>query len=173
MREEVRRRLAYEVVHRQQRGDSERAISRALGIHRNTVQRLLGQLEARRAEGESALEREARPPVPRGSKLDAYAKQIEAWLVDYEDLTAVRLHEKLTAEGFDGGYTIVREHLKALRGQQTPKQAMEVVETPPGQQSQFDWSPYQRPGCGVKANPESYRKRRAQTNNRGRTTDPP
>ena len=152
MREEVRRRLAYEALRRKQRGDSVRAISRELGIHRDTVRRLLEELEARRAEGESALEREARPPTPRGSKLDRYAKRIKAWLVEYEDLTAVRLHEKLTAEGFDGGYTIVREHLKALRGRATPKQAMEVVETPPGQQSQFDWSPYQLPGCGVKAN---------------------
>ena len=151
MREEVRRRLAYEVQRRQQRGDSERAISRALGVHRNTVRGLLEELAARRAEGESALEREVRPSVPRASKLDRYAKQIEAWLAEYEDLTAVRLHQKLEAEGFDGGYTIVREHLKALRGRRTPKQAFEVVDTPPGQQAQFDWSPYTLPGCGLKA----------------------
>ena len=151
MDEDVRRRLAYEATRRRQRGDSERAISRALGIHRQTVRRLLEGLEARRAEGESALEREARPPVPRGSKLDRYVQRIEAWLVEYEDLTAVRLLEKLQAEGFDGGYTIVREHLKALRGRRTPKQAFEVVETPPGQQGQFDWSPYTLPGCAVQA----------------------
>jgi len=95
MREQVRRRLAYEVLRRKQRGDSERAISRALGIHRHTVRGLLAELETRRAEGDSALERELRPPTPRGSKLDRYAKQIEAWLAEYEDLTAVRLHEKL------------------------------------------------------------------------------
>ena len=77
MREEVRRRLAYEVVRRQQRGESERAISRTLGIHRNTVRRLLEELKARRAEGESALEREVQAPVSRGSKLDACAKQIK------------------------------------------------------------------------------------------------
>jgi len=151
VREEVRRRLAYEVVRRKQRGDSERAIGRALGIHRNTVRRLLEDVAARRNEGESALEREVRVPAPRGSKLDAYAKTIEAWLVEYQDLTAVRLHEKLKGEGFDGGYTIVREHLKALRGRRPAKQAFEVVETPPGQQAQFDWSPYTLPGCGVKA----------------------
>ena len=150
MREEVRRRLAYEVLRRKQRGDSERAISRALGIHRNTVRGLLAELETRRAEGDSVLERELRPSTPRGSKLDRYAQQIEAWLAEYDDLTAVRLHEKLQAEGFDGGYTIVREYLKARRGRRTPKQAFEVVETPPGQQAQFDWSPYTLPGCGRK-----------------------
>jgi transposase len=146
----LRQRLAYEVQRRQQRGDSERAISRALAIHRNTVRRLLDELAARREAGESALEREVRPPTPRGSKLDRYQAQIEAWLQEYEDLTAVRLHEKLTAQGFDGGYTIVREHLKQLRGRCTPKQAFVLVETPVGCQAQFDWSPYTLPGCAQK-----------------------
>lgn len=152
MDEEARRRLAYEVQRRKQRGDSERAISRALAIHRNTVRRLLMELEARREHGESALERAVRKAMPRGSKLDRYRDQIEAWLTEYENLTAVRLHEKLTAHGFDGGYTIVREHLKALRGRAKPKEAFELVETPVGQQSQFDWSPYVLPGCGEKVN---------------------
>jgi transposase len=152
MDEEVRRRLAYEVQRRRQRGDSERAISRALGIHRNTVRRLLKQLAARREHGESALEREVHPPTPRGSKLDRYKAQIEAWLEEYKDLTAVRLHEKLVACGFEGGYTIVRERLKHLRGQRKPKRAFELVETPVGAQAQFDWSPYTLPGCGTKVN---------------------
>lgn len=152
MDEEVRRRLAYEAQRRKQRGDSERAISRALAIHRSTVRRLLEELEARREHGESALEREVRKPAPRGSKLDRYEDQIEAWLKEYEDLTAVRLHEKLTAHGFVGGYTIVREHLKALRGRAKPKEAFEHVETLVGQQAQFDWSPYVLPGCGEKVN---------------------
>ena len=147
----LRRRLAYEVQRRKQRGDSERAISRVLGIHRNTVRRLLEELAARREHEATALERDVRPPAPRGSKLDRYQEQIEAWLEEYEDLTAVRLHEKLLACGFDGGYTIVREHLKKLRGRRRAKQAFEVVETPVGQQGQFDWSPYTLPGCGVKA----------------------
>ncbi|HEX7116090.1 MAG TPA: IS21 family transposase [Steroidobacter sp.] len=152
MDDEVRRRLAYEVQRRKQRGDSERSISRALDIHRNTVRRLLEELAARREHGECALEREVRTPTPRGSKLDRYREQIKAWLEEYKDLTAVRLHEKLTAHGFEGGYTIVREHLKQLRGRAKPKRAFELVETPIGQQAQFDWSPYTLPGCGAKAN---------------------
>jgi transposase len=152
MDDEVRRRLAYEVHRRQQRGDSQRSISRALGIHRKTVHKLLAELTARREQGESALEREIPPPpARRGSKLDAFAERIESWLAEYADLTAVRLHEKLQAEGFTGSYTIVREYLKRLRGRRTPQQAFQVVETPAGHQAQFDWSPYTLPGCGEKA----------------------
>ena len=74
------------------------------------------------------------PPARRGSKLDAFAERIESWLAEYDILTAVRLHEKLQAEGFTGRYTIVREYLKRLRGRRTPQQAFQVVETPAGHQ---------------------------------------
>jgi len=88
--------------------------------------------------------------VRRPSKLDEFAEQIESWLAKYEDLTAVRLHEMLTAAGFTGQYTIVREYLRRLRKQSSPKQAFLVVETPAGYQAQFDWSPYVLPGCEQK-----------------------
>ena len=100
MDEEVRRRLAYEVQRRRQRGESLRSISRVLGIHRKTVRTLLEELAARREQGDSAPEREVPPsPVRRPSKLDAFAEQIESWLARYEDLTAVRLHELLDGRG--------------------------------------------------------------------------
>lgn len=151
MDEEVRRRLAYEVQRRRQRGESLRSISRVLGIHRKTVHKLLEELAARREQGDSAPEREVPPsPVRRPSKLDAFAEQIESWLATYEDLTAVRLHELLTAAGFTGQYTIVREYLRGRRKAERPKQAFQLVETPAGYQAQFDWSPYVLPGCGEK-----------------------
>jgi transposase len=151
MDEEVRRRLAYEVQRRRQRGESHRSISRVLGIHRKTVRKLLEELTARREQGDSAPEREIPPPpVRRPSKLDAFAEQIESWLATYEDLTAVRLHELLTAAGFTGQYTIVREYLRGVRKAERPKRAFQLVETPAGYQAQFDWSPYVLPGCGEK-----------------------
>ncbi len=140
---EARRQLVYEVVKRARRGDSRRGIARALGIAPRTVKRILADEETRRAHGETALERElpARR-TPRPSKLDAYDEKIAAWLEQYPDLTATRLLEKLGGEGFTGAYTIVREHLKAVRGRRTPAHADLRVETAPGQQGQFDWSPF-------------------------------
>lgn len=145
---EERQHLVYEVVRRHQRGESQRAISRALGIARDTVSAILAEQDERRSQGESAIERQLGPPrTPRASKLDKYAKDIEAWLALYEDLTAVRLLELLVQKGFTGGYTIVRQRLKELEAARAPKaQAFEVVETPPGQQAQFDWSPYDLEG---------------------------
>jgi transposase len=148
MRDEQREHLVYEVVRLEGEGKSQRAIHRTLGIARDTVKSILEQEAKRREQGESAIERVLGPRrTPRTSKLDGYAKDIEAWLSLYEELTAVRLHELLVAKGFDGGYTIVRERLKELKAQRAPKaEAFEVVETPPGQQGQFDWSPYELEG---------------------------
>lgn len=140
---EARRQLVYEVVKRTRRGESQRGIARALEIAPRTVKRILAHEEGRRADGESALERELPVPrAPRPSKLDEYDEKIAAWLELYPDLTATRLLEKLAAEGFVGAYTIVREHLKALRGRKKPARAYQIVETAPGQQGQFDWSPF-------------------------------
>jgi transposase len=145
MREE-RRRLLYDVVLRHQRGESIRGISRALRISRGTVRAVLEEEARHRAEGESAIARELPATrTPKASKLDRHAEQIEAWLDQFEDLTAVRLQEKLKEVGFDGGYSIVRTYLKELRRRRGAKTkvAVQIVETLPGQQSQFDWSPYE------------------------------
>lgn len=141
---DARRQLVYEVVTRTARGESQRRIAKVLGIVPRTVKRILDDEARRRSEGESALERELPASrAPRGSKLDAYEAKIAAWLEQYPDLTATRLHEKLVGEGFDGAYTIVRQYLKELRGRRKPARAIEIVETAPGQQGQFDWSPFE------------------------------
>jgi hypothetical protein len=132
---EARRLLNYEVVRRTLRGESMRAIARAMGLAPRTVKKILAREELRRTEGEAALERElpARR-TPRASKLDVFEERIAAWLERYPDLTSTRLLEELTREGFDGGYTIVRQHLNAWRAEHAaPKRADLRVETPPGQ----------------------------------------
>ena len=143
MRGDQRRWLTYEIQRLTQAGRSQREIARSLSIARKTVRRLLRELEDRRREGESALEREVRPRLAKASVLDPYEEKIRAWLEEWPDLTAVRCLEKLQDEGFQGKYTIVCERLKVLRQEQVPPRPKATpVETAPGQRVEFDWSPY-------------------------------
>ena len=112
MQGEVRRWLAGQIARRQARGESCRAIGRTLGIARKTVRTLIAEETLRLATGASALARVAKPPrVPRRSKLDRFQTRIDFWLTTHKGLTAVRLHELLREEGFQGGLTIVRDRL--------------------------------------------------------------
>ena len=120
------------------RGWSLRRISRDLGISRNTARRVVERVSRSRDEGQSAL---PALPVRRGSRLDAH-EDLVAELVDrYPDITAVRLHEELRAHGFAGGYTIVKDGLRAIRPK-PKKEPVQRFETGPGIQGQQDWSPY-------------------------------
>ena len=127
------------VVTMSARGISRRRIARELRISRNTVRRILTEVRKERQKKHSVL---PRLPVRRGSKLDRHDGFIKAKLEEFPDLTAVRLHELLMEEeGFDGGYTIVRELLRRLRPK-PKKKPVTPFETDPGNQGQQDWSPY-------------------------------
>jgi len=153
MREE-RRRLIYEVVRRHKRGESIRQISRVMRVARKTIRRILKEQEARRQQGDDALAREMRQPrAPRASKLDPYVERIQQLLdePDFEGITAQRIFEIICDEGFEGAYTIVREHVRKVRPKGI-RRAHDPVVTAPAKQAQFDWSPYTLPGCGVAVN---------------------
>lgn len=118
---------------------SMRRIARELRISRNTVKRILEAVGNERQKGHSVLPRSA---VRRESMLDRHEGFIKAKLGEFPDLTAVRLHEMLIEEeGFDGGYTIVKELLRRLRPK-PKKKPVTPFETDPGEQGQQDWSPY-------------------------------
>ncbi len=149
---EDRRRLVYEVVRRHRRGESQRRIAKVLGIARKTVRKMLADHEERRRRGDDALAREGpRPRAPRPSKLDRYADRIEELLKQFPKITAQRVFEIITEEGFEGRYTIVRQHMRKVHPKER-KRAHDPVTTPPGKQGQFDWSPYTLPGCGIAVN---------------------
>lgn len=153
MREE-RRRLVYEVVRRHARGEPIRQISRVTRVSRKTIRRIIKEHETRRQQGDDALAREMpKPRAPRASKLDPYVDRIQQLLdePDFEGITAQRVFEIIGDEGFEGGYTIVREHVRRVRPRGR-KRAHDPVVTAPGKQAQFDWSPYTLPGCGIAVN---------------------
>lgn len=119
---------------------SKRAIARTLGISRNRVRRVLEQREHDRTRGNNHPNLQP-PSSKRPSLLDAYDEAFRRILKRYDNITAVRMHEELRDLGFKGGYTIVKNRLRALRPKPV-KAVVERFETPPGAQAQMDYSPY-------------------------------
>jgi transposase len=115
-----------EIIGLWQAGCSIRKIARELGLARNTVSSVLGQVQAQRAGVPPGSTAAKRP-----SRLDPYEPIIQDLLSRYPDLTAVRLLEELRQRGFAGGYTVVRQRLAQLRVPATPQPVVRF-ETAPG-----------------------------------------
>ncbi len=113
------------LLHKQ--GHSIRAIARMTGHSRNTVRKVLA------AKG---------PPVfqtsKRKSKLDPFKDYLRG-RIEQCNLSGRRLFDEISAMGFDGSYTIVKDFARTLRPRHSGKLTVRF-ETPPGEQSQCDWS---------------------------------
>lgn len=120
-------------------GKSIRFLSRTFEISRNTVRRILREHAASRASEHEII------PVrrTRTSKLDAFSRQISDQLEKFPTITAQRVFEELAKEGYDGGLSILRDHLRKIRV--VSKEPVIRFETGPGRQGQMDWSPYKIP----------------------------
>ncbi len=108
-------------------GMSIRGISRRLGLARETVTRAV------RGKGPPVYRRAARP-----SKLDSFKGRIAALLAEYPRLSAVRFREILSAEGYTGGITILRDYLHEVRPR--PIQAFQRTVYQPSEIGQVDWA---------------------------------
>ncbi len=69
---------------------------------------------------------------PKPSKFDSYKQQINLRLEE-APYSAFRIHEKLVEQGFDGGYTIVREYVSGIKKNLNEKATVRF-ETMPGLQ---------------------------------------
>jgi transposase len=124
-----------EIIARHGQGQSLRSIARTLGISRGAVARAVhGQQTARTGRDHGMR-------LNRRSLLDPFEETIGQWLARYPDITIARLLEELRGCGYQGGYTILRQHVKALRGSPRAK-LVQRFETAPGAQAQMDWAIY-------------------------------
>jgi len=109
-----------------ERGVYQKDIAEQLGVHPKTVSRALKRGKEGRRDQSS-----------KGSKLDPYKDQIDELLADGVWNAVVILRE-IQAEGYSGGYTILRQYIAPKRALRSGRATVRY-ETKPGQQLQSDW----------------------------------
>lgn len=136
-----RQSLEHRVVMLRAQGMSKRAIARSLRMGRNRVNRILAKHETSRQSEHSALP--SRPQrEPRPSKLDPYRADIETLLRDYPDITAQRILEEISAKGYEGGYSIVKDLVSTMRPKPAAKISLPTPTYGPGEMAESDWAEY-------------------------------
>jgi transposase len=125
-----REELNHQVIVLTAQGMSRRAITRALGVSRNTIRKILRARDRERDTGHTAL---AAPPAraPRASKIDAYRDRVAELIGRYPDITAQRVFEIIKDEGFTGGYTGVKKHIRPYARPPNPRRASRPPSTGP------------------------------------------
>ena len=91
-----------------------------------------------------------RRSAPWASKLDPYKPLVKKWLQAHP-LTAQQVFQRLREEGFEGGYTIVKDYVRLVRPRRNP--AFLTLNLAPGECAQVDWGHY-----GLRAVGETRRK---------------
>lgn len=115
-------------LHRQ--GLSVTAIAERLGIDRKTVRKYI----------ERGLEPPVYRPRPRRlTKVAPFARYLRDRVTAFPELTASRLMREIREMGYAGGYTPVKDALRAIRPV-TPAGYEVRFETPPGRQAQADFA---------------------------------
>jgi transposase len=108
-------------------------ISAKTGVSRKTIKRIL----------DGKLPRENRS---QSSKLDPFKPQIQTILSEKPLMPTILILEKIRAQGYRGGRTIVYDYVLQQRTSQRP--AYIPLETLPGEQAQVDWGYCDTISCG-------------------------
>jgi transposase len=104
-----------------------RKIAQALGLSRQTTGKYLANPNPQRAL------------LPRPSQLDPCKDEIARLLAIAPKVSAAVIHQRLTAQGFAGGISIVRDYMRGVRGAPTQPQPVIRFEAAPGAPCQIDW----------------------------------
>lgn len=111
-------------------GKGKKAIARELGVARNTVRRALAR---------PGPPRYRRPPRP-NPKLAPLDKEIQR--MRGQGFIGTRILREIRQRGYDGSRSALYTLLKRLKAEDPDPRVCLRYETAPGQQEQFDWSPY-------------------------------
>lgn len=108
-----------------------RTIARELGLARNTVRAAL------KAEAQPCYTRPARP----NPQLAPFHDVVRRMALE-QRFIGTRILRELVAQGYRGGKTALYQYLHTLKVAQPDPRVTVRFETAPGEQGQFDWSPY-------------------------------
>jgi transposase len=128
--------------HYLEQGLTKKALAEKLGISRDTIHRWIRAGELDRDVDQDAIRYGPRAPMP--TKLDPYKETIKTRLDRFPELSAVRLFDEVKAAGYAGGYTQLKEYVRAVRPALEPE-AVVRFETPPGKQAQVDFARFRFP----------------------------
>ena len=109
----------------EQQGLNAEQIAQSLGLDRRTVAKWLAEPRFR-----------ARQSSVRASKLDPYKARIRQWLEAHR-YSAQQVLQRLREEGFEGGYSIVKDYVRIVRPRRAP--AFLTLSFAPGECAQVDW----------------------------------
>ncbi len=128
--------------HYLEQGVGKTELAGRFGVSRRTIYHWIetGQLD--RDLDDEPVRYKARPLVFR--KLDPYKGIIQERLEAYPLLTAQRLFDEIQVAGYPGGYTQLKDHVRAIRPQ-SPAEPMVRFETPAGFQGQVDFATFNLP----------------------------
>ena len=109
-------------------------IGKQLGMSRNTVKRLL------KCSEEPHYHRDSYPSI-----LDPFKEQIYDWTLRPYEFNGTRIFRELKKRGYTGSIGPVYRYLRTLNESEghISSKATVRIETPPGDQAQFDWSEYE------------------------------
>ena len=113
---------------KEQQGLTPSQIAKELAIDPRTVAKWLEQERFRQ-----------RSSPPRESKLDPFKNDILR-MVTAHPYSAAQVLARIREKGFDGGYTIVKDYVRAIRPRRTP--AYLTLSFAPGECAQVDWGSF-------------------------------